>query len=83
MTSSWRRDGTMLGLKVRVVANLGAYLQAITAIPPLRMMGMAPGCYQIRNCHVEVIAVLTNTVSTGPYRGAGSGGGAQHRALNR
>src|SRR5215813_9872191 len=66
-----KRDGTMLGLKVRVVANLGAYLQAITAIPPLRMMGMAPGCYQIRNCHVEVIAVLTNTVSTGPYRGAG------------
>jgi carbon-monoxide dehydrogenase large subunit len=65
------RDGTMLGLKVRVVANLGAYLQSITAIPPLRMMGMAPGCYQIRNCHVEVIAVLTNTVSTGPYRGAG------------
>jgi carbon-monoxide dehydrogenase large subunit len=34
-------------------------------------MGMAPGCYQIRHCHVEVIAVLTNTVSTGPYRGAG------------
>ena len=66
-----KRDGTMLGLKVRVVANLGAYLQAITAIPPLRMMGMAPGCYQIRNCHVEVVAVLTNTVSTGPYRGAG------------
>jgi carbon-monoxide dehydrogenase large subunit len=66
-----KRDGTMLGLKVRVVANLGAYLQAITAIPPLRMMGMAPGCYQIRNCHVEVVAVFTNTVSTGPYRGAG------------
>ena len=35
------------------------------------MMGMAPGCYQIRNCHVEVVAVFTNTVSTGPYRGAG------------
>src|SRR5438093_6691628 len=66
-----KRDGTMLGLKVRVVANFGAYLQAISAIPPLRMMGMAPGCYQIRNCHVEVVAVFTNTVSTGPYRGAG------------
>src|SRR5256886_8711162 len=66
-----KRDGTMLGLKVRVVANLGAYLQAITAIPGLRMMGMASGCYQIRNCHVEVVAVFTNTVSTGPYRGAG------------
>src|SRR5215831_7249173 len=66
-----KRDGTMLGLKVRVVANMGAYLQGISAIPPLRMMGMAPGCYQIRNCRVEVVAVFTNTVSTGPYRGAG------------
>ncbi len=66
-----KRDGTMLGLKVRVVANLGAYLQSNTAGPPQRMMAMAPGCYQIRNCHVEVVAVFTNTISTGPYRGAG------------
>src|SRR5919199_3221220 len=35
------------------------------------MMAMAPGCYQIRNCRVEVVAVFTNTVPTGPYRGAG------------
>jgi carbon-monoxide dehydrogenase large subunit len=66
-----KRDGTMLGLKVRVVGNLGAYLNALSAIPPLRMMAMAPGCYQIQNCHVEVVAVFTNTVPTGPYRGAG------------
>ena len=66
-----KRDGTMLGLKVRVVANLGAYLQSNTAGPPQRMMAMAPGCYQIQNVHVEVVAVFTNTVSTGPYRGAG------------
>ncbi|HZT08571.1 MAG TPA: xanthine dehydrogenase family protein molybdopterin-binding subunit [Chloroflexota bacterium] len=66
-----RRDGTMLGLKVRVVANLGAYLQSSTAGPPQRMMAMAPGCYQIRNVQVEVVAVFTNTVPTGPYRGAG------------
>jgi carbon-monoxide dehydrogenase large subunit len=66
-----RRDGTMLGLKVRVVANCGAYLQSSTAGPPQRMMGMAPGCYQIQNVRVEVVAVFTNTVPTGPYRGAG------------
>ena len=66
-----KKDGTMVGLKVRVVANLGAYLCSNTAGPPQRMMAMAPGCYQIRNVHVEVVAVFTNTVSTGPYRGAG------------
>ena len=66
-----KRDGTMLGLKVRVVANCGAYLQSSTAGPPQRMMGMAPGCYQIQNVRVEIMAVFTNTVQTGPYRGAG------------
>jgi carbon-monoxide dehydrogenase large subunit len=66
-----KRDGTMLGLKVRVIGNMGAYLNSLSAIPPLRMMAMAPGCYQIRNCSVEVVAVFTNTVPTGPYRGAG------------
>lgn len=66
-----KKDGTMLGLKVRVVANLGGYLQSSTAGPPQRMMAMAPGCYQIRDCHVEVVGVFTNTVPTGPYRGAG------------
>ncbi len=66
-----KKDGTMLGLKVRVVANLGAYLFSSTAGPPQRMMAMAPGTYQIQNCHVEVVAVFTNTTPTGPYRGAG------------
>ena len=65
-----KQDGTLLGLKVRVVANLGAYLQAQRHSTPAHD-GMAPGCYQIRHCHVEVVAVFTNTVSTGPYRGAG------------
>lgn len=66
-----RRDGTMLGLKVRVVANAGAYLQSNTAGPPQRMMGMAPGCYQIQDVRVDVVTVFTNTTPTGPYRGAG------------
>lgn len=66
-----KRDGTMLGLKVRVVANCGAYLQSSTAGPPQRMLNMAPGCYQLRNVRVEIVAVFTNTTTTGPYRGAG------------
>jgi aerobic carbon-monoxide dehydrogenase large subunit len=66
-----KKDGTMLGLKVRVVANLGAYLFSSTAGPPQRMMAMAPGSYQIQHCLVEVVAVFTNTTPTGPYRGAG------------
>jgi len=66
-----KRDGTILGLKTRVVANLGAYLHSSTAGPPQRMMAMATGCYQIQDILVEVVAVFTNTCPTGPYRGAG------------
>ena len=29
-----KQDGTMLGLKVRVVGNLGAYLQAVSVFHP-------------------------------------------------
>ncbi len=65
------RDGRMLGLKVRVVANLGAYLHSATAGPPQRMLVMAPGCYRIQDVRVEVVSAFTNTVPTGPYRGAG------------
>src|SRR5215475_10047333 len=42
-----RKDGKILGLKVKVVANLGAYLHSSTAGPPQRMLGMACGSYQI------------------------------------
>jgi carbon-monoxide dehydrogenase large subunit len=66
-----RKDGKILGLKVKVVANLGAYLHASTAGPPQRMMGMACGSYQIQDCRVEIVSVFTNTCPTGPYRGAG------------
>jgi carbon-monoxide dehydrogenase large subunit len=66
-----RKDGKILGLKVRVVANLGAYLHSSTAGPPQRMMGMACGSYQIQDCRVEIVSVFTNSCPTGPYRGAG------------
>jgi carbon-monoxide dehydrogenase large subunit len=65
------KDGKILGLKVKVVANLGAYLHSSTAGPPQRMLGMACGSYQIQDCRVEIVSVFTNTCPTGPYRGAG------------
>jgi len=66
-----RRDGTITGLKLRNIANMGAYLHSATAIPPTFILSMASGCYRIPNVRVESTAVFTNTPSTGPYRGAG------------
>ncbi len=66
-----RADGTITGLKLRNISNMGAHLHSATAIPPTFILSMASGCYRIPNVHVETMAVFTNTPSTGPYRGAG------------
>jgi aerobic carbon-monoxide dehydrogenase large subunit len=66
-----QRDGTLTGLKLRNLANMGAYLHSASAIPPTFILNMASGCYRIPNVRVETNAVFTNTPSTGPYRGAG------------
>ena len=67
-----RKDGTILGLQVRAVANLGAYLSSAGAVVPSEPFGeMLSGCYGMRAVDVEVLGVYTNTAPTGPYRGAG------------
>ena len=66
-----KSDGTLTGLKLRNVANMGAHLHSATAVTPTFILNMASGCYRIPNVRVESLAVFTNTPSTGPYRGAG------------
>jgi carbon-monoxide dehydrogenase large subunit len=66
-----KRDGTITGLKLRCIANMGAQLHSATAIPPTFILNMGCGCYRIPNVRIETMAVFTNTPSTGPYRGAG------------
>ncbi|MFQ5682750.1 MAG: xanthine dehydrogenase family protein molybdopterin-binding subunit [Candidatus Binatia bacterium] len=65
------KDGTILGLQYKVIADIGAYHQLYTpAIPPFTGL-MLPGCYKIPAINVEVTGVFTNKMSTDAYRGAG------------
>jgi carbon-monoxide dehydrogenase large subunit len=64
-------DGRVLGLRVKVVGNLGAYLHLNAALPPVRAGLFSTGCYDIPAVRSEVCGVFTNTAPTGPYRGAG------------
>lgn len=66
-----RGDGRVLGLRVKVLGNLGAYLQLNAALPPVRAGLFSTGCYDIPAVRAEVWGVFTNTAPTGPYRGAG------------
>lgn len=66
-----KKDGTILGLRYRVIADIGAYHQLFTpAIPPFTGL-MLSGCYKIPAIGMELTAVFTNKMSTDAYRGAG------------
>lgn len=67
-----RRDGTITGLRARVVANMGAYLStAAPGVPTILFGLMLQGAYRIPQVEVEVVGVFTNTTPTDAYRGAG------------
>jgi carbon-monoxide dehydrogenase large subunit len=64
--------GKFLGLRIRSVGNMGAYLGAIGAnIPTLSFTRCLPGMYDIKHVDIGVKCVYTNTLPTAPYRGAG------------
>lgn len=66
-----KNDGTLLGLRYNVVADMGSYLQLLSpAIPTLTGL-MLSGCYKIPAIQLNVTGVFTNKMSTDAYRGAG------------
>ena len=67
-----KKDGTILGLRAKVWANLGAYLStASTGIPTILHGLMLSGTYKIPAIHEDVYGVFTNTTPVDAYRGAG------------
>jgi carbon-monoxide dehydrogenase large subunit len=65
------REGRVLGLRCRILADLGAALVYTTAIVPTLTPLMIQGPYDIPVLRCELVALYTNTCPTGAYRGAG------------
>jgi aerobic carbon-monoxide dehydrogenase large subunit len=66
-----KKDGTLLGIKLKLIQDLGAYHQLLTpAIPTLSVL-MMPGLYNCQNIRADIVGVFTNAVPTDAYRGAG------------
>ena len=65
------RDGNFLGMHVRTLAAIGAYLTTGGNGPPVNNLGTLAGTYVTPAIHVEVSGVYTHTTPTSPYRGAG------------
>ncbi|MEP7022932.1 MAG: xanthine dehydrogenase family protein molybdopterin-binding subunit, partial [Actinomycetota bacterium] len=64
------RDGRLLGLRVFVIQDIGAYASEAATLPPLTGL-MASGPYRISRIDFHAVAVVTNTTPVGAYRGAG------------
>src|SRR5919106_5112512 len=66
-----KRDGTLLGLKLRLIADIGAYNMLLTAAIPTLTMMMANATYNIPAIRTTLTEVFTNKTPTDAYRGAG------------
>jgi len=66
-----KRDGTVLGMKMRLIADIGAYNMLLTAVIPTLTMKMASATYAIPAIRVRLTEVFTNKTPTDAYRGAG------------
>jgi len=66
-----KRDGTILGMKVELLANMGGYLQLLTPGVPLLGQTMFNGIYKMNAYDFTCTGVFTTTTPTDAYRGAG------------
>src|SRR6202043_1222923 len=65
-------QGKILGLRVKTIANLGAYMSTFSSsIPTYLYATLLSGQYAIPAIYCEVDAVYTNTAPVDAYRGAG------------
>jgi len=66
------KDGKILALRMRMIANIGAVPVGSSAIIPLALGPKVQATvYHVPVIDYHVRAVLTNTMATGAYRGAG------------
>ena len=65
-------DGKFVGLRVRTLANVGAYVSSDrNLLATFSNVFTLVGVYAIPAAHVHVSCVFSNTNATAPYRGAG------------
>ena len=66
------RDGRILALRMEMLANIGAVPVGSSAMIPLAMVAkVATSAYRVPVVDYRIKGVLTNTMATGAYRGAG------------
>jgi carbon-monoxide dehydrogenase large subunit len=65
------RAGNLLAIKLRLIADIGAYNMLLTAAIPTLTMMMASATYDVPVVRASLTEVFTNKTPTDAYRGAG------------
>ncbi|MFB3128785.1 MAG: xanthine dehydrogenase family protein molybdopterin-binding subunit, partial [Lysobacteraceae bacterium] len=65
------KDGRLLALRCRLIADFGAYHQLLTPLIPTLTSLLMLGAYKIPAVSIEYVGVFTNKMTTDAYRGAG------------
>lgn len=71
MQAAVQMDGTILGLKAEIFADLGGYPGDLSLLSALSTVSMISGNYAIPAIKTILKGVKTNAAPTGAYRGAG------------
>jgi 2-furoyl-CoA dehydrogenase large subunit len=71
LEGAFRRDGTLLGVRMRIYDNVGGYLRSPEPACLYRPTGNFVGAYAFKHLEMDCYAVHTNKSPTGPNRGYG------------
>lgn len=71
MEAAVKRDGTVLALRDRIIADLGVAYPAPGTLSIITTALLVPGAYRIQNYEAEVLGVNTNKTVYGPHRAFG------------
>jgi carbon-monoxide dehydrogenase large subunit len=66
-----RRDGTILALRGRIFADMGAYIRTNSGVVPAKAAQFLHGPYRIPSVKFDVAAYMTSKTPVGTYRAPG------------
>jgi len=69
--AAFQDDGRLLGLKIRTLADIGAFIVGVSAMMPTRTPTLACGPYRVEAIESDVTCLYTNKPPSTTYRGAG------------
>jgi carbon-monoxide dehydrogenase large subunit len=64
-------EGMLLGMRARLVADMGAYVRTNGSVVPAKAVQFLPGPYRMPSFECEVFGVMTNKTPVGTYRAPG------------